>query len=415
MEQNLIWKEITYKNIHKGYLISQYGYIKHESLSDEQSIKKWYHSSNGYDYVMLINNDLKTQLYAIDELLASAFIDIPEGLLNKLIKVNHIDNNPHNVSLYNLEWVEDVEEWQDVTLPGIEPNRYQVSNMGNLRHKKNHKLLKCYMSNGYIRCTLKKSEGVRCTCGVHRLVAHEFCHRDIDISGNTVNHIDGVKSNNRPKNLEVVTYQENSRHAIMTGLSKVVYGEKAPHAKITDEHVRIICDLLVKFKGSTTSVMKELKCTGLDIPRTTVNNIKYKSGWTDISDEFFTYKDCTKSRITENDVKTICELLVKNEGAVQRVIKALYEQGIDIPEYVIKDIKNKRAWTQISDQYFNKDQMRRQLSIDDVIKIRKCIKEHENCDNCVELVVNELGEMIPLLNEKKVRSIKNNRHFKHIG
>lgn len=52
---------------------------------------------------------------------------------------------------------------------------------------------------------------------VHRLVAEAFIGpipRDKEI-----NHIDGIKSNNVPRNLEYVTSAQNKAHAINNGLS----------------------------------------------------------------------------------------------------------------------------------------------------------------------------------------------------
>jgi len=50
---------------------------------------------------------------------------------------------------------------------------------------------------------------------VHRLVLLTF----IGPSPLIVNHIDGDKTNNHLSNLEYVTYQENTNHAIATGLT----------------------------------------------------------------------------------------------------------------------------------------------------------------------------------------------------
>lgn len=58
----------------------------------------------------------------------------------------------------------------------------------------------------------------------HRLIARAFVerparHLDKDFSQLEVNHIDGVKDNNAPSNLEWVTPEENIEHAIANGLA----------------------------------------------------------------------------------------------------------------------------------------------------------------------------------------------------
>lgn len=78
------------------------------------------------------------------------------------------------------------------------------------------KILKPYLdSDGYLRITVT-NEGLRKSYFVHRLVALAF----IPNSENkpTVNHIDGIKTNNNVSNLEWATHKEQKIHAIKHNL-----------------------------------------------------------------------------------------------------------------------------------------------------------------------------------------------------
>ena len=74
----------------------------------------------------------------------------------------------------------------------------------------------------------------------HRLVAIAF----IDNPENkaTVNHINGIKTDNRVENLEWNTNNENHQHAINTGL-KDQKGIKHHKCKLTEEQVREIREI----------------------------------------------------------------------------------------------------------------------------------------------------------------------------
>ena len=77
---------------------------------------------------------------------------------------------------------------------------------------------------GYPWITLSEPVGPDGTRGkvkkvVHRLVAEAFLG-EAPTEAHQINHKDGVKSNNRATNLEWVTPEENTRHAISTGLKK---------------------------------------------------------------------------------------------------------------------------------------------------------------------------------------------------
>ena len=71
-------------------------------------------------------------------------------------------------------------------------------------------------AHGYIRVTLTK-DGKAKQYLVHRLVAQHFVPNPDNLP--QVNHINGIKADNRAQNLEWVTAKENKQHAYKNNLS----------------------------------------------------------------------------------------------------------------------------------------------------------------------------------------------------
>lgn len=130
-----------------------------------------------------------------------------------------------------------METWKGIK--GFE-NEYEISNQGNLRSK--DRFVKHYKegynrfykgsikkvrlsSDGYLKCNLKK-DGNRYDFRVHRLVAIAFLSNNQDYE--LVNHINGIKTDNRVENLEWCNAEQNMLHAIKIRLVKT---------KLTDEEV----------------------------------------------------------------------------------------------------------------------------------------------------------------------------------
>lgn len=98
-------------------------------------------------------------------------------------------------------------------------------------------------SNGYLRCVIFHRDVY-----IHRIVAECFCDKHDGCE--EVNHINGIKADNRAENLEWCTRKENNRHAFRTGLRSYTHlsniGKKGGKVrseqvkKLTDEEVRII-------------------------------------------------------------------------------------------------------------------------------------------------------------------------------
>lgn len=96
-------------------------------------------------------------------------------------------------------------------------------------------------SKGY-RETKLVLQGERRHFKFHRLIAMAFHGMPTDEKPQ-VNHINGVKDDNRPSNLEWVSGQENVEHAAKLGLVRRVekeYGPRRPSRKLSDSDVREI-------------------------------------------------------------------------------------------------------------------------------------------------------------------------------
>lgn len=93
---------------------------------------------------------------------------------------------------------------------------YEVSNYGNVRHKKRKNNLKPNdKGKGYkqLHCRI---EGKRKVFYIHRLVAQEFC--DNPNNYKEINHKNGKKNDNNSNNLEWCSRSENMKHALNNGL-----------------------------------------------------------------------------------------------------------------------------------------------------------------------------------------------------
>ncbi len=111
-----------------------------------------------------------------------------------------------------------VKEWQVISILGND--NYLVSDCGRIWSVKNGKLCKPQKDcKGYLRVRLYKNNIEAVTLKVHRVVATYFLPNPDNKP--EVNHINGIKSDNRRENLEWVTTKENITHAMRTGLRVV--------------------------------------------------------------------------------------------------------------------------------------------------------------------------------------------------
>lgn len=152
--------------------------------------------------------------------------------------------------------------WKDV--PNYE-GLYKVSNMGDIwGFKRNKMLTPCNGKDGYKILKLCKNGKIK-TVYIHRVVASAFLGNPKN--KNQVNHINGIKTDNRASNLEYCTLHQNLLHSYKLGLKKIypiakldaetfdeieIYDSKSKCAKLNNcsiSEITLACRQNKIFKG----------------------------------------------------------------------------------------------------------------------------------------------------------------------
>jgi hypothetical protein len=146
---------------------------------------------------------------------------------------------------------------------------YEVSNMGRVKNTKTEQILKgTIMRNGYVMYHLR-CENDEHQLG-HRLVALLFI--DNPLQKEQVNHINGIKTDNRIENLEWTTAQENMEHSFVNGLQ-------------SREMKTIFCftlngDFIAKYKSSAEITKTTQFDGGSILQACKASHIAYNLWWT---------------------------------------------------------------------------------------------------------------------------------------
>lgn len=185
---------------------------------------------SGYHcYFLGKKEDGKNWMPRTNRLVAEYFVKNPNP--EKFTVVNHIDHNKLNNDMSNLEWVtpsDNVlkwykqsatkkrgaiysddnpdEEWIDIK--GYD--RYEVSNLGQIRVKETHRIMRPDKGAKYPRVTLINNNRERKHLLIHRLVYMNF-NKDWDLDGFVIDHIDTNPKNNKVENLQKITPSENTK------------------------------------------------------------------------------------------------------------------------------------------------------------------------------------------------------------
>lgn len=159
-----------------------------------------------------------------------------------------------------------MEEWNDIE--GYK-GYYQVSNFGRIKSLRFNKIRNLIKTKyGYYDIGLNLN-GKQIKFQVHRLVAISFIPNPENKP--QVNHINGIKTDNRVENLEWATRQENIKHSYLNGFHKSIKGEKKFNSKLTEKDVVFIRENKNKF--SQKELSKKYNVNQTIISRIILNRI----------------------------------------------------------------------------------------------------------------------------------------------
>lgn len=166
-----------------------------------------------------------------------------------------------------------------VEIPGF-GGRYLITRSGEVVstvYGKKKYLRQSKNSGGYLSLSLSHLDGREVKAVVHRLVAEAFIENAKNLP--QVNHINGIKTDNRVENLEWVTASENMKHASEMGLRERAKfkGEKHPNRILTTEEV---LSIRIKYKPKEVTMKKLSNEFGVSIP--TINDILKRRSWKEI-------------------------------------------------------------------------------------------------------------------------------------
>lgn len=179
--------------------------------------------------------------------------------------------------------------------------RYSADTDGNVYGIRGNLLSLCNDTMGYpsfrVHDKISSKTNQAVTTRAHRFIWE--CHNGVITGNKVINHIDGDKTNNSLRNLELITQKENMQHAIALGLQVVPRGEDSPKATITEKTAKSIIRAIMGNKLDTVIAREHsVNCS-------VVTHIRNKDCWEHLFEleEFKNYIPRSSNHVREQYIE----------------------------------------------------------------------------------------------------------------
>lgn len=218
-----------------------------------------------------------------------------------------------------------------VSVLGFE-GRYEVSNLGrikilNSRYRRHSDIVWTRVVRGYETVGLTLNGKSKHTM-VHRVIAIAFIPNPENKP--CVNHINGIKTDNRIENLEWVTHAENTKHAVDTGLLKGPCGEKNGCTALSNQQA-------IDIYNSTEK--SDVLAIVYGVSKWVINSIKKGERWNTVTGAPAYQVKGFRDKLKEEDVIEIytSHLSAKELASIKRVSIGM-----------VHGIRFNRKWTEVT-------------------------------------------------------------------
>lgn len=254
-----------------------------------------------------------------------------------------------------IEFVEVFKDITDDVIPNIKP-MYEISTFGRVRNKISGNFLSLtpQKTTGYVLLLFMLNDGTHVGRGIHRVEMMTFCPFP-GMEQYQVDHINGIKTDNRISNLRWATGEQNVRYAIQNGQFKI--GENSCHTTLSEETVRKACEIMQSGMVTSAKAIAEMVGGGMTVG--IVNDIRNGKSWKSISKDYLIKPTSLRYAMSADDIEKICQWFVDHPKPEYQYPKdharmALFELGMSLDNTTVvcaRNIYQRKNYTDISSKY----------------------------------------------------------------